>query len=293
MLKEARYSYLYLFFFVIYVSYLPPCAGTDTTESHFFSDIENTIRSDYRLCTGDSTAVSIRELIEWRRSLDSIIESALYPEIVREFTRETGIAAADARPCEIIKWMKSKELERQETGRYLSDERRKLLEQYSDSVYLLHELAGVKRAAYDLASIPFGLSRRSVIILARRSNFSPDEGSESMPVVCSSVPLGMMSFKAAFHFTKDNRYWCYELESGTCGLDSLDSYARSMMDYLAAYMEKSTSQPPAHIYRVGMLDIVPGKLSICKLWDFESAVAYIGLAREKNRFYAKAIVKLK
>ena len=266
----------------------------DTTEGRqFFTDLEKTLRTDYLLCTGDSAARTLDELIEWRRSIDSIIAGAEYPVIVRKFTEETGISAADARPCEIIRWMESVERQYDETSRFLAVERDNLLRRRNDSLYLLHELAGAQRAAYDLAAIPFGISRHSVVLLAQRGKLSPITGAKGTPVVCDSVPIGIMTFKAAFHFLKDDRYWCYDLESETCSIDSLDSWARPLMDYLAAHIETSTSRPPDHIYRVGLFDIVPGRLSICKLWNFESATAYAGFARVKNRFYAKAIVQSK
>ncbi|MBN1309685.1 MAG: hypothetical protein JXA18_17320 [Chitinispirillaceae bacterium] len=265
---------------------------SDSSKQRFFSDLEKTLRSDYLLCTGDSADRSLDELMRWRREIDSVIAGDDYPVIVRTFTEETGIPAAAARPCEIVRWMQRTARQIRETAQFLSDERDSAIERHNDSLYLLHELAGVKSAAYDLATIPFGLSQRSVRILMRRGNMAPPAGNEAV-LICDSLLLGIMAFKAAFHFSKEKHYWCYELESSSCSLDSLDTWARPMMDYLAAEIEKRTSRPPDHIYRIGRFDIVPGRLSICKLWNFQSATAYVGLARAKNRFYAKTIVQSK
>ncbi|MBN1578370.1 MAG: hypothetical protein JW913_17545 [Chitinispirillaceae bacterium] len=263
---------------------------TDTAGGEFFTDLEKILRSDYLLCTGDSTERSLDELIRWRQTIDSATSGDDYPVIVRKFTEETGISAANARPCEIVRWMQRFEQQIRETYRFLSDERDSAIQRHDDSLFLLHELESVIRSAWDLVAIPFGLSLRSVRILMRRSNLAPVTASGAT-LMCDSLPVGIFAFNAAFHFSKDDRYWCYELESSSCNLDSLDTWARPMMDYLAAEIEKRTSQPPDHIYRIGRFDIVPGRLSICKLWNFPSATAYVGLARANNRFYAKVIVQ--
>ncbi len=276
--------YLIFFSFSTLIS-----AQTDSTKQEFFNDLEKNLRSDYLLCTGDSAARTLDELITWRRSIDSAIAAADYPMIVRKFTEETGIPAADARPCEVVRWMQKMEEQLRETSSFLTEARTRATQRRNDSLFLMKELESVKRASYDLAEIPFNLSQRAFRIMARRNRLSiTDEGSV---LRCDSVPLGMFAFKAAFHFSRDGRYWCYEIESPTCSPDSLDTWARPMMDYIAAFLETRSSVPPDHIYRIGQLDIVPGRLAICKLWSFHLATAYVGLARTKNRFYAKAIVR--
>ena len=256
----------------------------------YFDDLEATLRADYRLCTGDSSDLSLDDLMAWRRTIDSILTDSAYPTIITKFTRETGIRPSDARPCEVVNWMKREEEQIEASSRLLSDERTVLIKLHEDSLYLAHELEEIGKAVYDFLGVPFGLSKRGFLIRSRQQDF-PKLLDNGRVLVCDSIRVGNMSFKAAFHFTGDNKYWCYEFESESCSIDSLDIRARALADYLGAYLETVSSHPPDHIYRIGMLDIIPGRLSICRFWNFPGATAYAGLARSGNRFYAKLIVR--
>jgi hypothetical protein len=267
-------------------------AEIDSTHEEFLTELEATMRADYRLCTGDSSQPTLKELVTWHQSIESIISSPDYPVIVRKFSEETGISPADARPCEIVLWVREAERQAEETSRLLLTERKRLILEKKDSLYLTRELAGVKKALYDFAGIPFGLSKRSFLAMAKQNELAPVY-EEGKIVRCDSAAIGIYTFKAAFHFNRHDRYWCYELESETCGADSIDLWARGLLEYMAGHIETSTQSEPDHIYRIGQFDIVPGRLAICKLWSFDRAAAYVGLSRSKNRYYAKTIVKSK
>ena len=266
---------------------------TDSTRQQFFDTLATTLHADYRLCTADSSPRQLVFLLKWRQSIDSAVAGADYPAIVRKFSDETGIRAADARPCEIIQWMREFENRRQENVDYLSAERDSLIQIHNDSLYLVHELQSVTARGYDIAGIPFGLPQQALLLLARRNRLVPLVKNPGDAIIFDSIVAGRKPCRAALHFSTENRYSWYELESSTCGTDSLDFWMRPMMDSIAADLEKRTSQPPDHIYRVGRFDIVPGRLAICKLWEFSDAFAYVGLSRIGNRFYAKAIVRAK
>jgi hypothetical protein len=265
---------------------------SDTSRQQFFDTLETRLRDDYLLCTDDSSTLTLNELMAWKRSIDSVVSRIDYAAVMKDFSKETGIKLSDARPCEVVAWMKRVEEQNKTTTQLLSDERDKRIRWHNDSLYIAHELISIPQKKYDLAGLPFGLSQRGFLILAQR-NGVPSLIDDGAVLRCDSFSVGMMQFKAAFHFTKGKKYWCYELESRTCGIDSLDQVARAIVDYLATHLEVAASQPPDHIYRVGMLDIVPGRLSICKIWNLLDATAYVGLARTGNRFYAKMIVKSK
>jgi hypothetical protein len=97
-------------------------ADSDNAQQRFFGDLEATLRSDYVLCSGDSTHRPLSELIAWRRSIDSIITRTDYPAVVRKFTDETGIHPSQARPCEIVRWQHLRQQKQQEAARFLNDE---------------------------------------------------------------------------------------------------------------------------------------------------------------------------
>lgn len=267
-------------------------AQVDSVRQRFFDSLEISLRHDYRLCTADSTIRPLDELLKWKQHIDHALTDSTYPSIVRKFTVETGINPADARPCEIIRWYRNETATTKATDRFLDKERKRAEQAHSDSLDLEKELQRNNRAVYDLKGVPFGLTRKSFIVITTRYGF-PKMITEDAVNRCDGFPLGVHRFKAAFHFNHDDRYWCYELESATFNIDSLNTGARPMVAFLAAQMESKTGKVPDHIYRVGQFDIVPGRLSICRMWYLEKGIVYIGLARTGNRFYAKAIVQMK
>ncbi|MBN1756796.1 MAG: hypothetical protein JW863_00675 [Chitinispirillaceae bacterium] len=276
---------------LVLLSY-PATAEIDSTKQVFLDSLELTLRNDYRLCSGDSALRPLDELLKWKKTIDRICTDTTYPAIIRKFAAETGINPVDVRPCEIIRWYQDIEAQSMESTRLLELERKKAIAGYKDSIRLEKELRGTIRAPYDLKGIPFGLSQRCFITIAKRNGLPPLINEERI-FRYDNFPFGIHRYKAAFHFNSDKRYWCYELESPTVVFDSLNAAARPQVDYLAAQLESATGRGPDHVYRVGQFDIVPGRLSICRMWNLDHAVAYVGLARTGNRFYAKTIVQAK
>jgi hypothetical protein len=259
-------------------------------QNDFFDELEASLRTDYRLCTGDSSIRSTEELLEWRNAIDSISKSDEYPTIVRKYLEETGIHPSDARPCEIIQWMKQVEKEIRETSELLEQQRKQVLQQKKELLVLRKELAGLTPAPYDIGSLPFGISRTGFELLHKNDSLPPYTR-EGRVLRCDSITLGDITCKCAFHFNSHDRYWCYELESPTFSYDSLDTGARAFADAMATFMKIKTNTPPDHIYRIGRFDIIPGRLANSRIWNFPGASVYIGLARIKNRYYAKTIVQ--
>ncbi len=275
---------------VLSLLYAASFAEIDSVRQQFFDSLELSLRNDYRLCTADSSVRPLDDLLRWKKTIDQFCTDTAYPGIVRTFSRETGINPSDARPCEIIQWYQRSQVQARESAQLLARERELAVREHRDSLALVRELEQTTRNSYDLKGIPFGLSRTSFITIAKR-NALPPLITDNPVYRCDNFPLGVHRFTAAFHFTTDNRYWCYELESPTVAFDSLNTGARPMVEYLSAQMESKTGNAPDHIYRVGQFDIVPGRLSIVTSWNLPDAVMYIGLARTGNRFYAKAIVQ--
>lgn len=264
----------------------------DDAESadRFFSDLENNLISDYRLCTGDSSELSLDDLLQWRQSIDSITAEPDYSLMVRKFTEETGIAASTVRPCEIVRWMSELERRINETEDFLALQRTKAENRHHDSLKLARELSALVIQPYDFAPFPFGLSQQSFMVLARQKDI-PAQVDRPEIVSYGQVMINTVECRSAFHFSSDDRYWCYELESVDCALDSLEIGARRYAQIIAADFENRVQRSPDHVYRVGRFDIVPGRLAICLLWNFPEATVYVGLARSVNRFYAKMIVR--
>lgn len=272
-----------------------PCtsrAELDSSQSALLDTIDANLRSDYRLCTGDSSELSVAALLEWRKKLDKTITSTNYAAITKKYFKETGLSPADVRPCEIIAWITAHEEEMNSYAALLDESRDTIQQRRDDSLSMAADYAKNPEAPFDLLGVPFGITRRSFMTRAatlRHYTFI-DRG---LLVVVDDFPGDCSTCSVAFHFTSDSIYRAYEMESEMCAFDSLNTRARPIMVCMASQLEARTATPPDHIYRVGQFDIVPGRLAICRLWTFPNANAYIGLARSGNSFYAKTIVQQK
>ncbi|MCX7727751.1 MAG: hypothetical protein N2053_12995 [Chitinispirillaceae bacterium] len=285
---QKNILFLSLLLFLISFSY----AELDSTKTAFFNELNLSLHSEYMSCTSDSTPLSLDSLLRWKKHIDSITESPGYPVLLRKYSEETGISPALAKPCEVFKWMNNVKEDLHKASEMLAYEKEIRQRKKEDSLFLLGELKRVKNSSYDLLSIPFGLSKRSLLIMLRQKGLLVIDSCKFL--YCDSVPLGVMNFKGYFYFSRNNnKYSSYELESTDCSSDSLDKWARAMMDYLAAYIETKTGKPPDHIYRISRFDIVAGRLTTCKMWNFSDATILSGLSRRKNRFYAKLVVSWK
>lgn len=281
---------LFLFFLLSGPDETP--AELDSAKIRFIDTLNLQMLEDYRLCTGDSAEVDVYDLLKWRESIDSVITSGNYGTIAKKYFEETGLSPANVRPCEIVGWMRGLERQMLEYSGVLDSSREMILKKREDSLYLARELAANPAAPYDLLRLPFGISRRAFTISMRtRRAGVATEGKQFIRY--DSVPYGVQAFRVAFHFSRDDKYESYEIESNSSHYDSLNTRIRPKMLYMATLFQTTVNTPPDHIYRVGQFDIVPGRLAICKLWNFPRAVAYFGLARNKTRFYAKAIVTRK
>lgn len=269
---------------------LSGAAELDSAKTVLLDSIETVLRADYQHCTEDSSVISFDDLMKWRKGIDSVLTRQDYAALALSYQKETGLSAATARPCEIIAWIKQCELKLQEYGELLEQSSISINKEKNDSLFLDNELKILTSNNYDLAGIPFQLSIRSFYLLTKKQRF-PEPVEESGFVRYDSLLYGIHPFRVAFHFSRDSLYWSYEIESASCSIDSLEVWARPMMLYLSSEFEKRCGVPPNHLYRVGHFDIVPGRLSIVRMWNFPKANCYIGLARKGNRFYAKAIVQ--
>jgi len=281
---------LTLLFHAVFAPFASGEGGDAESADRFFLDLEKSLLSDYRLCTGDSSELSLDDLLLWRQSVDSVTAEPDYPLMVRKFTEETGIAASAVRPCEIVRWMSELERRISETENFLALQRTKAENRHRDSLKLARELSALVAQPYDFGPFPFGLSQHGFMVLASQKEI-PAQVDRPEIVRCGQVTINTVECASACHFSSDDRYWCYELESVDCALDSLEIGARRHARIIAADFENRVQRSPDHVYRVGRFDIVPGRLAICSLWNLPDATAYVGLARSGNRFYAKMIVK--
>lgn len=271
---------------------LPASAQPDSAQRAFFLEQEKVLQDDYRLCSGDSTKRPTAHLLQWKKQIDSLTSSPDYPTIIRKFALETGLSPQDVRPCEVAIWLKKVAREIEESTTFLTEKRSAAIKRRHDSLFVAHELVTTTSALYDIKGIPFGISLRGFTLLAAQAGLNKLSSSARV-LRYDSLQLGTLFVNAAFHFSKESHYWCYELESALFPSDSLDSQARSFCKRMTSQFIKIANREPDHIYRVGRYDIIPGRLAICKLWSFKEGTVYIGLARNSQHYYAKTIVQEK
>lgn len=290
--KKITITSLLCFFLLAAGAGVPTSAQPDSAQRKFFMEQEKILQNDYRLCSGDSTKRSTPYLLQWKKQIDSLTTSPDYPTVIRKFALETGLSPQNVRPCEIALWVKKVAQEIEESTTLLAERRADEIKRRHDSLFVSHELVTTTSAPYDIKGIPFGISLRSFTIMAAQAGLNKFSSSEHV-LRYDSLQLGTLVVNAAFHFSKENRYWCYELESALFPSDSLDSQARPVCNHMARQLTKIANREPDHIYRVGRYDIIPGRLAICNLWSFKEGTVYVGLARNSQNYYAKTIVQEK
>jgi hypothetical protein len=264
------------------------CISGVEIDSVFFTKIEDQLINDYRLCTGDTAAPRIKDLLKWKSDITSITESELYPSLLKKFTRETGLLPTQVRPCEVIAWQINQQQQNNDAETTYKNHEKLAAQQRDDSLYVIAQYKDKIYRPLDLVTIPFGVTKRCFHLVAKkRGLIFSDEGTY---ITCDSIMINGLQMKAAFFLDKNGLYYKYELETESAPLDSLDWWIRPLATVLADHFQEKTGAIPDHSYRIGRFDIVQNKLSILKMWNTDDISIYVGLAYYKYRYYAKAIV---
>ncbi len=266
---------------------LSPNAGSNSSDSLFFTDIENQLRRDYQICTKDSSNVSMKQILQWKKDIDSITQSPEYSSIVKEFY-VINKNDSKALPCQIVLWYRN---QLQSKHRFDSLSLVKKLKedgQISDSLVISAELTKVRKMTYDYKNIPFGISKKAFLFIAKNAGLTPliDEGK----FICYENSDDSVFKSVAFHFDNKGKFFSYEIESISLPLDSVDSHIRVYLDKLTMYFQKKLNQNPQQSNYIGNFEIVQGQLSISKMWVVQNTKIYIGIAAFNDRYYAKAII---
>jgi hypothetical protein len=258
-----------------------------SSDSLFFTEIEKQLRESYQICNKDSSNVPIKNIFLWKKEIDSITQSPEYSSIVKEYYLNNKKTSGTL-PCEIVLWYRNQLLSKHRSDS-LSSTKKKLEDKHiSDSLLVSAELSKVKKKAYDYKGIPFGISKKCFLLLAKETevNSFTDEGD-----YIYSENISDSVFKSvAFNFDKKGIFYSYEIESISLPFDSIDSQIRTYLDILSLYFQKKMNQNPQQSNYISNLEIVQGQLSVSKMWIIQNAKIYVGIAVFNNNYYAKAIV---
>ncbi|HEX3020652.1 MAG TPA: hypothetical protein VHP36_10140 [Chitinispirillaceae bacterium] len=262
----------------------------EDTAGIFYSELEKSILKEYQLCIGDSLPTR-KALIMWKSDINYLTESPDYPALLKKFAEETGIHPSDALPCEIINWSNQQRRDKNETASLLEQSKKSILSRRADSIYLKNELTKNPAKPYDFQTIPFGITKKGFLLLARQLKMNLSD--KDNYIIVDSTMIGSVIMKGAFYFNKNGLFTQYELESDAASLDSLDSWIRAQADSVGLFMQQKIGKDPNHAYRVGRFEITQGRLAILKFWNLPDAKIFTGLATNNYRYYAKLIVSSK
>lgn len=262
-------------------------AEKSSSDSLFFTDLEKQLRRDYQICTKDSSNVSIKHILQWKKDIDSITQSPEYSSIVKEYnTCNKNISKA--LPCEIVLWYR-KQLQSKLMFDSLFLVKKKAEDEHiNDSLLISADLSKVKKMSYDYKDIPFGISKKTFSFLAKKAGITPlvDEGN----FICYEGNSDSAFKSIAFNFNNKGKYFGYEIESVSLPLDSIDSHIRIYLDKLTMCFQKKLNQSPQRSNYIGNFEIIQGQLSISKMWSVQNTKIFIGIAAFNNRYYAKAVI---
>jgi hypothetical protein len=267
-------------------------ATTDTTAGHFFKSLEDSLRWDYRVCTGDTTTLTVKNLTAWSNLADSIISSKGYGALVKEYVEMTRRNVADIRPCEVAAWKINRDRDFQDIDALILENKQKRQTAEAESILVAKGIAKVKKRPGDFLGIPFKITKHEFQWCCTHPVFGVihDEGAY---IRIDSISIDNVVYTGAFYFDSTGKFSAYEIESYPKSSDSLDLAVRKAADILCTFFAHSLKSPPDHTLRVGFFDIVQGRLSILYSWTSKHTPVYIGLATFKYLYYAKAVVKPK
>jgi hypothetical protein len=274
-------------FIILFFSQIIFALQLDTT---FINSMEKKLRLSYKKCTGDMRiAVPLKVIINWKQTIDSIIQSKEYSGITAQFEKETRISPSKAEPCEIIEWYRMNMHLKTETENEITLQKKKRDKENADSLAMLKDFNSQKTSAADYKNIPFGIARKNLIKKLHYLNMII-ASTDKKWIVCSITGDDFLR-NIAFHLSENNFYCKYEIESVTCSIDSLDTYLRPHAEHFAASFEDRLHKKPDATYRIGKFEILEGSLSVYKAWILDRHSIFIGYSVFDNRYYVKIIVE--
>ncbi|MDR2579112.1 MAG: hypothetical protein LBC70_09965 [Chitinispirillales bacterium] len=251
--------------------------------------LERMLRSDYMLCTGDSSRISRERLFRWRSQVDSTIMHGNYSEMFRMFVTTTGIKAHEVRPCEPIVFYERVNRQIHETDSIISAQRAAREKAREDSMRVVNELRRLRANPADILGIPAGMSRPAVQTILARNRIRTTSAARHLQA--ERVMFDSLVVTIAFYFDEEDIYTGYEVETTAMNADQLDTTVRGWANQLARAYEKRLG-PPSSRSRVSFRDIRQGRLSITTRWEKGESRprVLVGLATHNHLYYAKVMV---
>jgi hypothetical protein len=278
MKKPLSFSIIILFLFI------PVLATDEVHEAAFYDSVEIRYRQEYRECTGDMAMVSRAALIDWKKKSNKLAQSQAYLDLLREYRRlvdSTGIVL----PCKVIAWNEERKKVQLEKERTLVHD--VLAQEEFNNAQ--KEMAGLHKTPYDFVPFPFGVSKKTFLLLFSHS-FKPEPVDMGAHLYVNSFIWDERPFLTAFYFDKkSDRFFKYEIESVSLPASQLNRAVRTDAEFLAQALARRFGDCSRR-ESIGFFDIKRGVLSPYKTWDVPGFFIMVGISMQDYKYYAKAVV---
>jgi hypothetical protein len=126
--------------------------------------------------------------------------------------------------------------------------------------------------------------------------FYPRDGKSTLKLANYSTfltlenfPLGDSTYTIYLHFTKSDKFYSYEFNSGMRSADNLDTYVRDQAAYFTKIFEAKFGAP-AERFSPSFFNIKHGYVSYAATWKCKSHTIYTGITESENQHLAVAAV---
>jgi len=245
------------------------------------------LRTEYLICTGDTTTLTMPQLNKWKKSMDSLVADRGYREKFNSYVRATGLRPQDVKPCEPIIFFERFERQLAEMDKFVETQRLRKEKSYRDSMSIVNGLKNLKPCTTNILGIPAGISKEVLLLIFARDSIKSTETPEFLRM--DSVEFEGMVFTAALYFDERGRYYKYEMETKALAAQELDKTVREWANQLSKAYEKRLGLAGKR-NRIGFHDIKQGRLSIQTAWRGTNPTVLVGLAVHNNLYYAKTVV---
>jgi len=277
-------SLIYGMFFFMLVDIFSCLAINEESEISLFRSTEKILRKEYRVCTGDSSAIiNIKYMIDWKRKMDAWKKSPEYYEALREYKKTSG-AVDPVNPCFLLEWT----IGRKAVQDSIEHLQIRLMLEKSEADDIASKLKAYMSSGFDFEEIPFGVSK-DVFSYLFKKKFGTVLKNKGEFLFAENLPWNNGTFFTAFFFDTSDHFYRYEIESEAVSADSINRYVRPMANIIAQALQKKIGVPD-HSYRIGLFDIKSNELAVVDKWETSDCSAYVGMSVVNYRYFAKAIV---
>jgi len=261
-------------------------ATNEVRQSAFFDSVEARYRQEYSVCTGDRGFISQKTLLDWKNEMNTVAKSKEFLALLKEYRRVD--TSEIVLPCKVLAWNEKRK--QQQTVREDSLGRDLLAREEMENAE--KEATGLVTSAFDVPGLPFGLSKKSFLLVFRKK-YGIAFNDQGNYIFVNNMAWGDRTFLTAFYFDRKTGVFCkYEIEGPSVAADRLNSEVRSDAEYLSHELAIRFGEPSRR-YSIGFFDIRSGVLSPYKTWDAERFDVYVGISMNKYRYYTKAVVSAK